>query len=327
MIVVTGAGGFIGSVIVSLLNMKGQQDILVVDVEPSCEGYKNLRHVTFNAYESHHRFISLLEEGKFDGEVEGIIHMGACSDTTEQDWDYLKENNYEYTRRLARWSVKKEKRFVYASSGATYGNGSAGFSDEHTGLSQLKPLNLYGESKHLFDIWAYRKNFLDRIAGLKYFNVYGPNEYHKGNMRSMVHKSFCQIQKTGTVKLFKSHHSDYGDGEQVRDFIYVMDAAKITLYVFDHAGMNGIMNCGTGMPRSFNDLAKAVFSATGRKECIEYIEMPPNLKQQYQSYTRAEMQKLRQSGYKEETCSLEQGVRDYVVNYLLEDDPYMKPDQ
>lgn len=324
MIVVTGGGGFIGSAVVWLLNMRGVSNILVVDVETSVDGYHNLRNLNFSEYKNHEVFITGLERGEFNSEMEGIIHMGACSDTTEQDWDYLKMNNFEFTKRLAGWSVKNKKRFVYASSGATYGDGSSGFSDEHEEMKRLKPLNLYGESKHLFDLWAYRRSILGQIAGLKYFNVYGPNEYHKGNMRSMVHKSFCQIKETGKVKLFMSNQVDYGDGEQVRDFIYVKDAAKITLSVFDNEHINGVINCGTGIPRSFNDLARAVFLATEKKEHIEYTEMPENLKGQYQSYTEADIGKLRRFGYQEALYSLEDGVMDYVRNYLLKEDPYLK---
>jgi ADP-L-glycero-D-manno-heptose 6-epimerase len=324
MIAVTGAGGFIGSVVVWILNERGRTDILAVDVESSPEGYQNLRSLTFQKYEDYHGFIKRLEEGTFNDEIEGIIHMGACSDTTEKDWDYLKDNNYEYTRRLARWSLRKGKRFVYASSAATYGDGSEGFSDDHNGLQRLKPLNLYGESKHLFDLWAYRKDLLDRIAGLKYFNVYGPQEYHKGDMRSMVHKSFHQIRETGRVRLFKSNNPDYDDGEQVRDFIYVKDAVEMTLYIYGNPSTNGIINIGTGIPRSFNDLAQAVFISMGREVSIDYIEMPDHLKPQYQSYTKADISKLRTLGYTLEISSLEEGISDYVRGYLLTENPYLK---
>jgi ADP-L-glycero-D-manno-heptose 6-epimerase len=323
-IAVTGAGGFIGSVLVWLLNERGKSDIIVVDTDRAAGGYRNLAHLEFSTYRDHESFITGLEQGELDGQLDGIIHMGACSDTTELDWDYLKKNNYEYTMRLARWSVKHKKRFVYASSAATYGDGSSGFSDKHGTINRLKPLNLYGESKQLFDQWAYRKRLLRHMVGLKYFNVYGPNEYHKGNMRSMVHKCFCQIAETGRVQLFKSNHEGFGDGEQVRDFIYVKDAAKITLYAYENGHINGIINCGTGIPRSFNDLAKGVFAAMGSEERIEYVEMPQNLTKQYQSYTKAEIGKLREFGYQEEMYSLEKGVTDYVKNYLLSDDPYLK---
>lgn len=324
MIAVTGAGGFIGSAVVWLFNMRGRSDVLAVDTADSTEVYRNLHNVKLAGYRNHAAFVAQLERGELDDEVEGIVHMGACSDTTESNWDFLKENNFEYTSRLARWAVKRGRRFVYASSAATYGDGSSGFSDGHSEMDRLKPLNLYGESKHLFDLLAYRKKLLDRIAGLKYFNVYGPNEYHKGNMRSMVHKSFCQINKTGKVSLFRSNHVDFGDGEQVRDFIYVKDAAAITIFVFDHERVNGIINCGTGIPRSFNDLARAVFHATGKSEQIQYVEMPVNLTDQYQNYTKADIEKLRGYGYQERMYSLEDGITDYVRNYLLTDDPYLK---
>jgi ADP-L-glycero-D-manno-heptose 6-epimerase len=325
-IAVTGAGGFIGSAAVWLLNVRGKSDMLVVDTEPSVDGYHNLRNLAFVSYLNHDEFVSGLEQGEWDGKIGGIIHMGACSDTTERDWDYLKANNFEYTKRLAQWSVNRGKRFVYASSAVTYGDGSTGFSDEHEGMDRLKPLNLYGESKQLFDLWAYRQKLLERMVGLKYFNVFGPNEYHKGNMRSMVHKFFCQIKETGTVKLFKSSHADYGDGEQVRDFIYVKDAVKVTLYAYDNEHIKGIVNCGTGIPRSFNDLARGVFHAMEKEEHIEYVAMPQDLKRQYQSYTKADTGKLRRFGYEEGMYSLEDGVKDYVRNYLLSDDPYLNLD-
>jgi ADP-L-glycero-D-manno-heptose 6-epimerase len=326
MIVVTGAGGFIGSAVVWLLNVRGTKTIIAVDALDTVADYANLNTLDYSRYLSHEEFIAGLERGEFEGEIEGIIHMGACSDTTERDWDYLRKNNTEFTERLARWALDNGKRFVYASSAATYGDGSAGFSDEHRKLHLLKPLNLYGESKHLFDLWAYRKDVLGKIAGLKYFNVYGPNEYHKGGMRSMVHKSFCQIQEIARITLFKSNHPDYSDGGQLRDFIYVKDAVKMTLFVYDNKAVNGIINCGTGVPRSFNDLAHAVFRSMERETCIEYVEMPEALKAQYQSYTRADMGKLRKFGYQEKLYSLEDGITDYVRNYLLTENPYLNLD-
>ncbi len=320
MIVVTGAGGFIGSAVVWSLNKSGESNILAVDIDEHSDRYRNLTNLQYTDYAGRDAFLEGIEKGRFDDSVNGIIHMGACSDTTEKDRDYLMRNNYEYTKRLAIWALEKKKRFIYASSAATYGDGTEGFSDDHSLLHKYKPLNLYGESKHLFDLWALENGFLDKIAGLKYFNVFGPNEYHKGNMRSMVHKSFCQIKETGVVKLFKSNNSDYKDGGQVRDFIYVKDAVTMTLFVYDNVRIQGVINIGTGIARTFNDLVSAVFRAIDKEITIDYIEMPEGLRSHYQSYTRAEMSKLRGFGYQEIISTLEDGINDYVRNYLLASD-------
>jgi ADP-L-glycero-D-manno-heptose 6-epimerase len=322
-IVVTGGGGFIGSVVVWFLNRRGFEEILVVDEGKNDNGYKNLKNLKYSDYFSKDRFIEKLEGGILDKSIKGIIHLGACSDTTEGDWNYLKRDNYEYTMRLAMWSIARKKRFVYASSAATYGMGENGFSDDHSKLKSLKPLNLYGKSKQIFDIWALENTYLARIAGLKYFNVFGPNEYHKGDMRSMVIKSFEQIKETGRVKLFKSNHPEYEDGEQLRDFIYVKDAVEMTLFVYDNPGVNGIINIGTGVARSFNDLAVSVFDAMGKEVTIEYIDMPEKLKSQYQNFTEADISKIRDFGYNKKIFSLEEGVDDYVKNYLLTPHPYL----
>ncbi|TES91218.1 MAG: ADP-glyceromanno-heptose 6-epimerase [Candidatus Cloacimonadota bacterium] len=323
MIVVTGGGGFIGSALIWGLNEKGFNKILAVDLLKKADTYKNLLSPQFSDYLEKDAFIEKIKKGVFNYTIDGIIHMGACSDTTEKDNDYLIRNNYEYTQRLAMWALKNNKRFVYASSGATYGDGKNGFSDENDKLEQLRPLNLYGKSKHLFDLWALRNEYLKSIAGLKYFNVFGPNEYHKGEMRSMVHKAFEQIKDTGKVKLFKSNSPDYKDGEQVRDFVYVKDVVRMTLFIYDNPDVNGIINIGTGIARSFNDLSSAVFHSMKKKENIDYIEMPDYLKSQYQNFTQADISKLKNFGYKKKISSLEEGVSDYVRNYLLTPDPYL----
>jgi len=302
MIVVTGGAGFIGSAIIWKLNEKGFEKILVVDVLKKTDTYKNLVNLQFSGYLDKVSFIERIEEGAFNDTIDGIIHMGACSDTTERDKDYLMRNNYEYTKRLAVWAMERNKRFVYASSGATYGDGKQGFSDNHSILMKLKPLNPYGYSKHHFDLCALMSDYLKRIAGLKYFNVFGPNEYHKGNMRS-IH--------------------DYKDGEQVRDFIYVKDAVCMTLFVYDNPDVNGIINIGTGIARSFNDLVSAVFQSMNREVNIEYVEMPDYLKSQYQNFTQSDITKIIKFGYKEKISSLEEVISDYVKNYLLEPNPYL----
>ncbi|MEW6352049.1 MAG: ADP-glyceromanno-heptose 6-epimerase [Thermodesulfobacteriota bacterium] len=317
MIVVTGGAGFIGSNIVKALNDRGEERILVVDRLGNSEKWKNLLGLRFLDYEHKDRFLDHVERGSWPREVRAVLHMGACSSTTEADADYLMENNYRYTRRLAELlGQHKGMRFIYASSAATYGSGAQGYSDDHGGLVALRPLNMYGYSKQCFDLWALRSGFINHSVGLKYFNVFGPNEYHKGDMRSVVIRAYCQIKQTGGVKLFKSYRPDYLDGEQKRDFIYVKDAVALTLGFLDRPHINGIFNAGTGTPRTFKDLAGAVFAALGIEARIEYIDMPDGLEKRYQYYTAAELGKLRQAGWSEEFMSLEESVRDYVVNYL-----------
>ncbi len=314
MIVVTGGAGLIGSNIVTRLNELGESHILVVDNLGTSKKWQNLADLDFDDYIQKDKFIEKLLRGTFNGKISLIFHMGARSSTTENDVEYLMENNYAYTKKLATWSIREKVRFIYASSAATYGNGSLGFSDDHGLLKRLRPLNAYGFSKHFFDLWALKKGLLKQIVGLKYFNVFGPNEFHKGDMRSMVLKAWEQILKTGKVRLFKSYHKDYAHGEQVRDFIYVKDAVDMTLHFMEHPEANGIFNIGTGKPRTWNDLARAVFSALGEKPVIEYIDMPERIRNKYQYVTKADISKLIGSGYQKETTSLENAVRDYISN-------------
>ncbi len=314
MIVVTGGAGLIGSNIVTRLNELGESHILVVDNLGTSKKWQNLADLDFDDYIQKDKFIEKLLRGTFNGKISLIFHMGARSSTTENDVEYLMGNNYAYTKKLATWSIREKVRFIYASSAATYGNGSLGFSDDHGLLKRLRPLNAYGFSKHFFDLWALKKGLLKQIVGLKYFNVFGPNEFHKGDMRSMVLKAWEQILKTGKVRLFKSYHKDYAHGEQVRDFIYVKDAVDMTLHFMEHPEANGIFNIGTGKPRTWNDLARAVFSALGEKPVIEYIDMPERIRNKYQYVTKADISKLISSGYQKETTSLENAVRDYISN-------------
>ncbi len=327
MIVVTGGAGFIGSALVWELNRRGIVDILVVDELGTDEKWKNLVNLEFKDYIHKDEFLKRVEQGDFEGALDGILHMGACSSTTEIDADYLARNNYEYSKRLATWALKDSIRFVYASSAATYGDGSKGFSDVHELIPQLKPLNMYAYSKQMFDVWLLKGGLLDRVAGLKYFNVFGPNEYRKQEMRSVVHKAFCQIMDSGKVRLFKSHNPEYKDGWQLRDFLYVKDAVDMTLFVYDHTNINGIYNVGSGKARSFYDLVVAVFRAMEREPVIEYFDMPSAIRGKYQYFTQAEMQKLREAGYECEITSLEQGISDYVKNYLMPDNPYLGNDE
>jgi len=249
--------------------------------------------------------------------------MGACSSTTEQDADYLMENNFHYSCRLADWALAKGVRFIYASSAATYGDGSLGFSDDDRQTRGLQPINMYGYSKQLFDLRVLREGLQDRVAGIKFFNVFGPNEYHKGDMTSVVFKAFHQIRETGRVRLFKSYRPEYDDGGQKRDFVYVKDCVEILWWLLNHREANGIFNLGTGQARTWNDLIWAVFAALGRPVEIDYIEMPEALQGQYQYFTEAQMDKLRAAGCPMRFGTLEEAVGDYVRNHLLKADPYL----
>ncbi|MGD1043375.1 MAG: ADP-glyceromanno-heptose 6-epimerase [Sedimentisphaerales bacterium] len=316
MIVVTGGAGFIGSALVAALNKRGIDDITVVDRLGSDQRWKNLVNLRFADYLDKEEFLEMVAEDVLPFSAEAVFHLGACSSTTETDASFLMENNFEYTRQLAQWTTEEGIRFIYASSAATYGDGESGFADDEEKLETLKPLNPYGYSKQLFDLWAKRNGLLGKIAGLKYFNVFGPNEYHKADMRSFVLKAFEQINTTGKVRLFKSHKPDYRDGEQKRDFLYVKDAVDMTLFFFDNPDTSGIYNLGAGVARSWNDLAKAVFAAMGKKPNIEYIDMPDSVRNQYQYFTEADITKLRNIGYDKQITSLEESVKDYVQNYL-----------
>ncbi|HEC80382.1 MAG TPA: ADP-glyceromanno-heptose 6-epimerase [Firmicutes bacterium] len=322
MIVITGGCGFIGSALIWGLNRRDIENILVVDLFQTDDRWKNLLNLRFKDLISKDAFIEKLERGALK-KVDGILHMGACSNTLERDTDYLLENNFHYTKRLALWCIKNDVRLVYASSAATYGDGSAGFSDEHKLLHQLKPLNAYAFSKHIFDLWAYENAYLGKIVGVKFFNVFGPNEYHKGEMRSMVLKAYQQIEETGSFRLFKSYRNDYKDGAQMRDFIYVKDAVDMVLHLYDDRHLNGIYNIGTGRARSYIDMARAVADAMGKELKIEFIEMPDDVKDRYQYFTQADIKKLRDAGYTKKTIELEDAIDDYVKNYLMTDDAYL----
>jgi ADP-L-glycero-D-manno-heptose 6-epimerase len=314
-IVVTGAGGFIGCNLVAELNARGRDDLILVDSMGCDDKWRNLLGLRYEDILKPEEFHTYLEGNKFS-EIDAIIHLGACSSTTESDADFLLRNNYHYTRTVCEWCLRHEARFIYASSAATYGDGSKGYSDEDVLLPTLRPLNMYGYSKHMFDLWAQKHKLFDRIAGLKYFNVFGPHEEHKGDMRSMVSKAYEQIEKGGRIELFKSYRPDYADGEQMRDFIYVKDAVAITLHFFEHRDVSGLFNCGTGKARSWKDLAASVFSAMKIAPKIEFIEMPEVLRGKYQYFTQATVEKLRGAGYAQPFTSLEDAVRDYVTNYL-----------
>ena len=317
MIAVTGAAGFIGSCLVWRLNQQGDRDILCVDTHPTAEDSANLSPLSYREYVPHEDFLRRFRSAEWAGELRTVFHLGACSSTTETDVEYLRRNNVVYSQELCLAALERGARFVHASSAATYGDGSRGYSDDHAGLRELEPLNHYGRSKQAFDVWALDQGLLERIAVLKYFNVFGPNEWHKGSMRSMVCKGYEQLRDTGSVRLFKSDRPEYPDGGQQRDFIYVKDAADMTLWFGDHPSVNGVYNVGTGQAQDWNRLITAIFSALGRKARIEYIPMPPELAGRYQYYTRAEMGKLRASGYTGPFTSLEDAVSDYVLDHLV----------
>ncbi len=316
MIVVTGAAGFLGSAAVWALNQRGITNIVCVDTRPSVEGVANLAPLRFEGYVPHADFRRQLRAGEWAGRMRGIIHLGACSSTTEQNWAYLQDNNVDYTKDVCEAGLQAGARVIVASSAATYGNGEHGYSDDHGCLDQLQPLNLYGRSKHEVDLWARDRGYLDRIVALKYFNVYGPNEWHKGDMRSMVCKGFEQIRDTGRVRLFKSQRPDYPDGGQRRDFVYVKDAIAMTLWLLDNPEHNGIFNIGTGASTDWNRLMRAIFAAMGREPQIEYFDMPADIARAYQYDTCADMVKLRAAGYPAPMMPVEVAVRDYVINYL-----------
>lgn len=313
--IVTGGAGFIGSNIVAALNARGDDNILVVDDLGRDEKWKNLVGLRYDDYLDRDAFRQAIREGRIK-DVSAIFHMGACSATTETDAAYLADNNYRVTRELCAWALASGTRFIYASSGATYGDGALGYSDDDRVTPTLKPLNMYGYSKHMFDLWALRNELLGKIVGLKFFNVYGPREDHKGDMRSVVHKAHGQIRDTGAVKLFKSYRPEYRDGEQVRDFVYVRDAVSVCLHFDRHRETSGLFNVGTGTCRTWLDLARAVFSAMGKPANIEFIEMPETLRDKYQYHTEAETGKLRAAGYTTPFTSLEEGVAEYVRDYL-----------
>ena len=320
--VVTGGAGFIGSALVYKLNTEGIDDIIIVDALAESEKWRNLVGLRYSDYMHKHDFIRKVSTGTLNFVPQAVLHMGACSQTTMRDADFLMENNYRYTQTLARWTVNKGIRFIYASSAATYGNGNVGFADE-VALPLLRPLNCYGYSKHLFDLYAEHSGLLKKITGLKFFNVFGPNEYHKKDMASVVFKAFHQIKKTGRMKLFKSHREGYQDGEQCRDFVYVKDCVDVMWWLLTHESVNGLFNLGTGKARSWNDLAKSLFDAMGYSPRIDYVDMPESLRDNYQYFTQAKVDRLKKTGCPMVFRSLEDAVKDYVLNHLATDNPYI----
>jgi ADP-L-glycero-D-manno-heptose 6-epimerase len=313
MIVVTGGAGFIGSCLVAQLNRQGRGDIIVVDDYQGDDDpkKKNLVGKRYQRYYDKSEYLKLLKRDLFDFDVECILHMGACSSTILQDADYFEQNNFQYSCMVAQWALKNNARLIYASSAATYGDGALGYSDDESLIPQLAPLNLYGESKQKFDRWVLDNGYQNKMTGLKFFNVFGPNEYHKGDMKSVVAKAYEGVVSQGKISLFKSYNPKYKDGEQMRDFIYVKDAVDVVLFLIENPEINGIFNLGTGQARTWNELARALFAAVHKEPYIEYMDMPEILRGRYQYFTQARMDKLRKAGYTRAFTSLQDAVVDY----------------
>ena len=328
MIIVTGGAGFIGSALIWKLNQKGHTDIVVVDRMGTGSKWKNLVKRQISDIVHKDEFFDWLEALPGSRRIEAIFHMGACSATTEMDVDYLVRNNLHFSMKVWDFCAKYKIPFIYASSAATYGAGDSGYSDDPKNIPQLRPINPYGYSKQLFDVWAFEQKVKPPFwAGLKFFNVYGPQEYHKGGQASVVFHAFPQVRDKGSLRLFKSYNADYKHGEQKRDFVYVKDVVDVLYHLYHtrRLAVSGVFNLGSGKARTFADLGRAVFKSVGiKQEKIEFIEMPEQLKGQYQYFTEAKLEELRlRTGYKGKMTSLEDGVTDYVQNYLLRDDPYL----
>jgi ADP-L-glycero-D-manno-heptose 6-epimerase len=312
-IIVTGGAGFIGSAIVWRLNQLGYDDILIVDRMDETDKWKNLVPLAFEEIIEADQFLLELELYE---DADALIHMGACSSTTERDSRFMLDNNYRYSIELVNYALENDMRFIYASSAATYGDGSAGMADSIIGMDKLRPLNVYGYSKLLFDRYAADYKLFDRVVGLRYFNVFGPNENHKGDMRSLVNKAYDQIKETGKLQLFKSANPDYADGEFGRDFVYVKDAVDMTLHFLENDAC-GLFNVGSGRTHTWNTLADAIFDAMDRTKNIEYVDMPAHLRDRYQYHTQADLSRIRKTGYKAPITPLDAAVADYVKNYLV----------
>ncbi len=314
-IAITGAAGFIGSYLTGMLNRAGYEQLILVDNFSAEEKLRNLDGKKYLQQVDREEFPEWA--AKHAGEIQYIFHLGARTDTTEMDYSIHKKLNLDYSKLI--WNICTEQNIplVYASSAATYGNGEHGYTDSHDIVKELQPLNPYGRSKNEFDIWALEQGTTPPFwAGVKFFNVYGPNEYHKGRMASVVFHAYKQIREKGSVKLFRSHNPDYKDGEQIRDFIYVKDVAGICYWLMQHQPPNGLYNVGTGQARTFNDLVTAIFHTLNKPVQIEYIDTPIDIRDKYQYFTEADMGKLFNAGYQQPITSLEEGISDYVASYL-----------
>lgn len=315
-ILVTGGAGFIGSSLVQALNDAGRDDIYITDFLGQDERWKNLVSLRYLDYFEADDLLDMLDGTELEN-VRTVIHLGANSATTEKDCRHLIHNNYEYSKTLACWALERDARFVYASSAATYGDGSLGMDDTLEDLNSLRPLNMYGYSKHMFDMWAKRQGILDKIVGVKYFNVFGANETHKGDMRSVVHKAYEQIRDTGSVNLFKSDRPEYEHGGQMRDFLYVKDAVDMTLHLAASPEAGGLYNLGSGIANTWVALVTPIFEAMGKPVNINFVDMPEQLKGKYQYFTQADTARLKASGYAGCRYTLAEAVTDTVANYLI----------
>lgn len=322
--IVTGGAGFLGSALVWQLNEIGLDEIVVVDNLGASEKWRNLVKRKYCDYIHRDVFLEMVKGGNVPFRVDSIVHLGACSSTTERDCDFLMRNNVEYSKTLCRFALERGVRFINASSAATYGGGEHGFSDDPALIPVLRPLNMYGYSKQLFDLWLMREKLDGSVASLKFFNVYGPNEYHKGNMASVACKLYDQIKRIGRASLFASNNSEIEDGAQRRDFVYVKDCARLMAWLMlEQPRVCGIRNVGTGRAETFRAVAVAVFAAMKCPVNIDYAPMPATIASNYQNYTCADMDWLTDVGYAGEFAALEQGIEDYVRNYLATSDRYL----
>jgi len=321
MIVVTGAAGFIASVLIGALNDEGENNLVLVDKFDNEAKMKNLNNKAYSQLIERDIFIDWFEENA--DEVDFIFHIGARTDTTEFDKKIFDKLNLNYTKSIWNICADNEIPMVYASSAATYGDGELGYDDNHEIVEKLKPLNPYGDSKNDFDKWALKQDKKPPFwYGLKFFNVYGPNEFHKGRMASVIFHAYNQIKETGGMKLFRSHRPDFKDGEQLRDFVYVKDVVEVMLFFYEYEGESGLYNLGTGKARSFLDLTKATFKAMGVEENISFVDTPEDIRDKYQYFTEANMQKLLNQGYAVPFYDLESGVEEYVQEFLMKEDYY-----
>ncbi|RJP58091.1 MAG: ADP-glyceromanno-heptose 6-epimerase [Candidatus Auribacter fodinae] len=316
MILITGAAGFIGSALACALNRIDNTNLILCDAFGNKEKWKNLLGLRFDQFVDRSELFSFLEDNPLASDIETVIHLGACADTTEHNVDFLYQNNINFSVKLCKWAVSEGVRFLYASSAAVYGDGSLGFSDDDELTPQLRPLNAYGFSKWMFDMWVLEHGLADKVAGMRFFNVFGPNEYHKDRMASVIFRSFPQARDEGKIMLFESHKDGYGHGGQERDFIYIDEVIEAVLFLLKKKKANGIFNIGTGRAHTFNQLAEGVFDGLGKKRNIQYFPMPEDLRGRYQYHTQADMSKLESFGFAGFSDKFSEYVQKYVREYL-----------